>query len=76
MRIEAVYDDAGSIMAAIIVPSEDESYPRPVPSETQSVGKFEVPDELADTPLDVICTTFRVDTNRGRLAPFDMTEST
>jgi hypothetical protein len=75
VRIEAVHDATGVIVAAIAFANDDDSQrPRPVADDGQFVGVFDVPDEYAKTPLDVLCTTLRVDVHRGTLVDRELSE--
>jgi hypothetical protein len=67
MKITAVYDEDGRIVAAVVDDGRDDS-PRPVPRDGMRIGSFEVPSALHDRPLDEICTSMRVDTVACRLA--------
>lgn len=66
MRIEAVYDGDGTIVAAIAFDG-DEPHPRPQPGEGQAVGVFDLPADQADRPLDEVCRTMVVDARAGAL---------
>ena len=75
MKIEAVHDATGVIVAAIAFANDDDSpRPRPLADDGQAVGVFDVPDEHANTPLDVLCTTLRVDVRRGTLVDRELSE--
>jgi hypothetical protein len=67
MRLEALHDERGVILAAIAFDEEAAPRPHPVAAPGQSVTVVDVPDEHADTPLDVLCTRFTVDVRRGGL---------
>jgi hypothetical protein len=60
MRLDAVWNRDGVIVAATALVSDDPS-PHPVPAEGQDGGVLDVPGELADLPLDVLCQRVRVD---------------
>lgn len=66
MRITALYNDEGVILAAAAI---DGSYRGPVPvaSEGTEVGLFDVPESVTDLRLDEICSGFRVDAVGKRL---------
>jgi hypothetical protein len=60
MRITALYDRDGLILAAAKV---DDDYAGPVPVATEEgteVGTFEVPEVRSDQQLDEICRALRV----------------
>ncbi|MFZ0013254.1 MAG: hypothetical protein WAL25_03975 [Acidimicrobiia bacterium] len=76
MRIEAVHDASGVIVAAIEVPAEGDPYPRPVAGDGQSVDLFDIPEEFGDLSLEVICTSVLVDAKRKLLVPVDESSST
>jgi hypothetical protein len=59
MKIIAVYDSDGRILAAVM----DDGYggPRPVPAEGTQVGTFNVSAEVHSLGLEEICTRFRID---------------
>jgi hypothetical protein len=67
MKIIAVYDNEGRILAAVM---DDGKYrgPRPVPAEGTHGGTFEVPASVHSLSLEEICTTFRVDPKSKTLA--------
>jgi hypothetical protein len=66
MKITAVYDNEGTILAAVI---DDGRYdlPRPVPMDGQQGGTFDLPPatqaaaSVTAPSLADICTTFKVD---------------
>jgi hypothetical protein len=60
MKITAVYDNDGRILAAVM---DDGKYdgPRPVPAEGMQGGTFDLPASANSLGLEEICTTFRVD---------------
>lgn len=66
MKLEAVFDAKGTIVAAILFEG-DESRPRPVPSKGQSVGVFDVPERCAKIPLRELCMSMRIDRKGGQL---------
>lgn len=66
MKITAIYDSAGVIIAAVIDDGKYDS-PRPVPTAGTQVGTFEVPESARSLALDEICTTHRVDCKCGAL---------
>jgi hypothetical protein len=68
MKLEAVFNRDGVMLAAVAFdPNELSPRPRPVASEGDSLGEFDVPAEYADAPLDEICRALRVDVASGRL---------
>ena len=67
MKLEALHDERGVILAAITFDEEAAPRPHPVPAPGQAVSIVEVPEAQADTPLDVLCTRFTVDVRGGRL---------
>jgi len=75
MRLEAVHDDQGVILAAIAFDDDDTPRPHPVAGEGQTSGTFEVPDELAEVPLEVLCTRLTVDVRAGTLIDRTSTET-
>jgi hypothetical protein len=66
MKMTAVYDDGGRILAAII---DDGKYdgPRPVADDKTHSGTFEVPAEAARLSLEELCTTYRIDPSASQL---------
>ena len=60
MKITALYDEAGVIIAAA---AADPDYRGPVPSSAEGceVAELEVPDHMADRGLEAICAHMRVD---------------
>jgi hypothetical protein len=60
MKIAAVYDANGVILAAVEV-SDRYDGPMPVASKGSTLGTFEVPDRLAKARLDEVCLALRVD---------------
>jgi hypothetical protein len=68
MKLEAVFDGNGVILAAIAFDPEDSRpRPRPVASDGNSLGEFDVPPEHINVPLDELCLRLRVDVDSGRL---------
>jgi hypothetical protein len=67
VRLEALHDDRGVILAAIAFDDEAAPRPRPVAAPGQAVTVVDVPDEHADTPLEVLCTRFAIDARGDRL---------
>jgi len=68
MKLEAVFDADGVILAAIAYePRDTHPRPRPMAAEGMSVADFDIPEEHADTPLDVLCSRMRIDARSGRL---------
>jgi hypothetical protein len=74
MKLEAVHEADGVIVAAIAFVDDDVPRPRPVAGDGQSVGVFEIPEQHTDTPLDVLCTTLRVDPRSGTLVDRELSE--
>jgi hypothetical protein len=66
MKITALYDGDGHILAAVVDNGEYD-IPRPVAGEGQKSGTFEVPQSAETLSLEQICTTFRVDPTSNRL---------
>jgi hypothetical protein len=66
MKIIAVYNDAGLILAAAV--DDKKRGPRPVPSDSTHSGTFEVPESARSLGLEEICTTFHVDAKSKTLA--------
>lgn len=66
MKITAVYDDSGRILAGII---DDGKYdgPRPVADQRTHEGSFELPAAASKLSLEEICTTFKVDVRSRNL---------
>jgi hypothetical protein len=73
MRLRVVHDEDGRILAAAVVPEADDDSPKitPVAGHRQIAAEVEVPQEVADQNLDVICTRMRVDIRNNRLASVD-----
>ncbi|BCJ64283.1 hypothetical protein [Polymorphospora rubra] len=69
MRLRVVYDEDGRIVAAAAVPErgDDSVLVTPLAGPRQVEAEVDVPDEMADVGLDVICTRMRVDPANGRL---------
>lgn len=66
MRITAVFDADGTILAA--VPTDpDYIGPVPAPPEGTEVEEFDVPDSATEMQLDELCAGFRVDKGEKRL---------
>ncbi|HEV7562595.1 MAG TPA: hypothetical protein VGO24_03755 [Solirubrobacterales bacterium] len=66
MRIAALYDAHGRILAAAPI-DEERGGPVPVATEGTEVHTFEVPENAARMRLDEICTSFRVDVGARQL---------
>ena len=66
MKITALYNGRGAILAAVAV---DDAYRGPVPvaSRGTKVGVFDVPESVGKRRLDEICTSLRVDVRSQRL---------
>jgi hypothetical protein len=75
MKIEALHDADGVIVAAIGFEDDESPRPHPVAADGQSVGVFDIPEEHSDTPLDILCTTLRADIRRGSLVERQVGES-
>lgn len=73
MKITALYNDRGAILAASQVDEgtyrEPGHGPSPVPVAARGakVGVFDVPATLSKRPLDEICTSLKVDIRSKRL---------
>lgn len=65
MKITAVFDNEGTILAAVM---ENEEYdgPKPEPAEGMHSGTFDVPASADVLGLEEICSTFRVDPRSKR----------
>jgi len=72
MKITAVYNRAGKILAAAVV-SDERGGPIPVASKGVKSGVFEVPEALRDLELHTLCSSHRIDT-RKRGVGYDETE--
>jgi hypothetical protein len=68
MLLIAVHDGAGVIIGAVV---DDGELPIPVPlaPEGYVTSSIELTDEQARLPLDVLCTTMRVDARSHGLIP-------
>lgn len=66
MRITALYDAHGRILAAAEV-DDEHGGPVPVPTEGTEVDTFEVPENAARLRLDEICISHRVDVGAKQL---------
>lgn len=66
MKLAAVYDNDGRILAGII---DDGRYdrPRPLSDDKTQGGIFEVPQAADQLSLAEICTTYRVDPGSKQL---------
>ena len=70
MKIIAVYDSSGSILAAVVDDGKPDM-PRPVPDHgTQKVGTFRIPESISSLPIEQICTTYRINSSTGTLEQF------
>lgn len=67
MRLIALYDADGRILAAAGITDEGTPGPVPVAGEGTEVGTFDVPESLSELPLDEICNRLRVDSQSKRL---------
>lgn len=67
MRLRALYDDHGVVIAATLFDPEDDHGLRPVATDGGQVGEFEVPDEHRDLGLDELCRMLRVDAEAASL---------
>lgn len=63
MRLYAVYDQSGNIVAAVRLDSTDSSRPRPVAKKGHSAAELEVPQEHTNLGFADICQRFKVDTS-------------
>ncbi|MEU5973765.1 hypothetical protein [Streptomyces sp. NPDC047315] len=71
MKLTALYDADGKILAAV---EETGRYDHPVPVATKdgtAVGTFEVPEGVREAGLYEICTSLRVDAGVTRLVATD-----
>jgi hypothetical protein len=66
MKINAVYDREGRILAAS-VSGGDYDGPTPVPGEDEQAATLEVPDAFAKSTLEEVCLGLRVDPNSNSL---------
>ena len=66
MRIVALYDSNGTILAATMHDGRDRG-PVPAPRDGQQLGIFDVPDSCHHMRLDEICTSMRIDSHARRL---------
>ncbi|MFH8614534.1 hypothetical protein ACH4E8_05565 [Streptomyces sp. NPDC017979] len=67
MRLTALYDADGKILAAV---EDTGRYDHPVPVATEAgtaVGTFDVPEAASESSLYEICTMLRVDAGAARL---------
>jgi hypothetical protein len=68
MKLRALHDDRGVILAAVVVdPDAPGSAPRPVATEGTRVSELTISQEHADLALDELCTRLRVDVERAAL---------
>jgi hypothetical protein len=67
VKLEAVYDRDGVIVAAIAFDSDEDPRPRPRPGEGQAGGVFDIPEDRAGQPLDELCRNMVVDPRAGVL---------
>jgi hypothetical protein len=72
MKITALYDADGLILAAVESTGRYD-HPVPVASEGTEVGTFDVPTEAAESRLDEICLSHRVDVGSQRLVSAELT---
>lgn len=66
MRITAVYDKSGAILAAVEI---DDHYSGPVPvasATDHSVRTFDVPERMRKLQFDEICSGLRVTTEKDQ----------
>jgi hypothetical protein len=75
VKLEAVYDRDGVIVAAIAFDSDEDLRPRPQPGEGQRVGVFDVPGDRVEQPLDDLCRSMIVDANGEVLVDRSATET-
>jgi hypothetical protein len=73
MKITAVYDRQGKILAAAIV-DDDMSGPIPQASKGSKAATFEVPQHLRDLGLHELCSGHRIDAKKTQLV--EMKQST
>jgi hypothetical protein len=69
MKIIALHDEKGAILAAVEVDSASSGGPVPVPvaAPGTSVDTFDVPASVHGYSLEEVCTQFRVDVGSKRL---------
>jgi hypothetical protein len=60
MKIQALYDGAGTIIAAVEI-YDGYAGPVPVSADGAEMAHFDVPETLAGSTLEEICRTVRVD---------------
>jgi hypothetical protein len=72
MKITALYDADGLILAAVESTGRYD-HPVPVASEGAEVRTFDVPREAAESRLDEICLSHRVDVGSQRLVSAEPT---
>ena len=71
MRLRVVHDEAGRIIAAAVVPAEDDSVAVvPLAGARQTEAEVEVPGDMLEQDLDLICSRMRVNTEDNRLVPW------
>ena len=68
MRIQALYDRDGAIIAAATI-GDDYDGPVPASAEGAEMAQLDVPDDMATNALDEICRRMRVDPERRVLVP-------
>jgi len=64
MKLTALYDAEGTIIAGVLQPTGQYDHPVPVPvasDRNSSVGTFEVPESASKLGLEELCLSFRVD---------------
>jgi hypothetical protein len=66
MKITALYDQKGRILAATVV-RDDMNGPVPVATKGSKLGTFEVPLALRDLELHELCFGHRIDARGNRL---------
>lgn len=66
MRLAALYDPRGSIVAAVVVVAGEDG-PRPVPTHDLRLHEFEIPESHRSLRLDEMCRRLRVDVRSKRL---------
>ena len=72
MRILAVYDSTGRILAAAEIDA-DYAGPVPVAGDGHETGEFDVPESARDLDFAAVCTRMRVNPEQRRL--FDPREA-
>ena len=61
MKLYAVHNESGEILAAVPVTSTDVVWPTPIAPEGAHSAEIEVPEHLAEMDLYELCTTYVVE---------------